>query len=141
MDITDKRYILDRTAVDPDTGCWEWTKSRYTTTGYGQLGYWPHTAHRLAYILWYGILTEKVVRHLCHNPGCCNPEHLVEGSHKDNYDDSKSTHHAANIAKRGRVAHNRHRVEIDGVEYDSMARARAVLRKSYKWLQEHATRL
>ena len=30
-----------------------------------------------------------IVRHKCHNPKCCNPEHLQIGTHKDNWNDSK----------------------------------------------------
>jgi len=30
------------------------------------------------------IQEDKVVRHLCHNKGCCNPMHLLEGTHQEN---------------------------------------------------------
>lgn len=31
-----------------------------------------------------------VIMHKCDNPACCNPDHLVAGSQKDNLDDMRS---------------------------------------------------
>ena len=34
-------------------------------------------AHRVAWMAYNGIIPEgKVIHHLCHNPGCVNPNHL-----------------------------------------------------------------
>lgn len=73
--------------------CWLWTKSVFQTTGYGQStdilrdGKVSTTAHRQAWMLTNGDPGEKVVRHRC--PGgpnrlCCNPAHMLLGTHKDN---------------------------------------------------------
>ena len=45
--------------------------------------------HRIALANRLGVAVEKllVVRHLCHNPRCINPEHLAEGTHQDNAND------------------------------------------------------
>lgn len=45
-------------------------------------------AHRVAYEVTNGpIPVGMVVRHLCHNRACCNPAHLVLGSHEENMAD------------------------------------------------------
>lgn len=84
-------YILDRIDIDPDTKCWNWTKYR-NPAGYGQVGYtrlWnkykTNKAHRLSYIAFVGPIPEGlVIRHKCHNPACCNPEHIEVGTQAEN---------------------------------------------------------
>ena len=68
--------------------CWPWTKAR-GRTGYGQWHPFAkvHTpAHRFALALKLGrnIAPDEVAMHLCHNPPCCNPTHLKEGSYSQN---------------------------------------------------------
>jgi len=42
-------------------------------------------ANRVAYELANGVdLGDLIVRHTCDNPPCCNPKHLIPGTHKDN---------------------------------------------------------
>lgn len=48
----------------------------------GYRRYWDGTKgtsyHRYVYEQMYGEIPKgKVIHHLCHNPSCCNPEHLV----------------------------------------------------------------
>lgn len=70
--------------------CWIWTAS--TSSGYG---HFPdgisvcneRKAHRIAYTLSNGSIPEGMcVMHLCNNPKCVNPNHLVLGTHQDNMD-------------------------------------------------------
>lgn len=61
-------------------------------------------AHRVAYVVHHGLtladIVGQVVRHTCDNPPCCNPAHLVLGSHADN---------AADRQERQRGAYQRNR--------------------------------
>ncbi len=87
-----KDKILNNIKIVND--CWEWQKST-SSSGYGQITidkkYW--TAHRLSYVLFNGYIPDSlIVRHSCHNKKCCNPKHLLLGSCKDNWNDSKDLH-------------------------------------------------
>lgn len=87
---------------DPEP-CWPWLGERQRPRNYGVDRHRPtlpygicalpggsHPAHRVAYFIWTGQQPGRlVVRHTCHNPGCCNPYHLCLGSAKDNVDDMK----------------------------------------------------
>ena len=69
--------------------CWEWGRS-IGGPGYGVC--WidgkAHNAHKVAYELSHGPMEKGLmVRHTCHNRSCCNPNHLVVGTHQDNMDD------------------------------------------------------
>lgn len=46
-------------------------------------------AHKFSYIVSHGMLDDgMVVRHTCDNPSCCNPNHLISGTMKDNVADA-----------------------------------------------------
>ena len=69
--------------------CWEWGAGR-DRKGYGTFdkGNRKTYAHRLAYELVYRVEPGKChVMHTCDNPGCCNPLHLVLGTHARNMAD------------------------------------------------------
>lgn len=85
--------------IDALTNCWNWQKS-VTSEGYGQLTenrkYW--TTHRYVYTKIYGNIPDgMVIRHLCHNKRCCNPEHLAMGTQRDNWYDSEELHRKSHI--------------------------------------------
>jgi hypothetical protein len=78
-----------KVAIDPTTGCWEWTAYR-DRQGYGRFGVdgtnW--LAHRLAWLLTHGTIEpDRVIRHTCDNPPCINPDHLLVGTQADNIKD------------------------------------------------------
>lgn len=105
----DEKIALFWSRVDKSAGpagCWPWTRSVFTQTGYGQVSGLddssrPTTAHRLAWILTNGdpgtythprtgVIHRRKVLHRC--PGgpnrlCCNPAHLAIGTDQDNADD------------------------------------------------------
>ena len=85
-----------------DTGCWIWLKS-VNSAGYGQLSeskkYW--LAHRYSYCLHFGPIPDTtLLRHTCHNPRCVNPQHLLPGTAKDNYWDSRDKYVQSDVRKR-----------------------------------------
>lgn len=79
--------------VERAEGCWHWT-GELNSQGYGRFATWSgerrsrHLAHRLAYELAVGPLGDRVARHRCDNPPCCNPSHIEPGTRSDNMRDA-----------------------------------------------------
>lgn len=73
------------------TDCWIWQKST-TKAGYSQIGKGKDEmvyVHRWVWEMFNGTVPDGlVVRHLCHNPRCCNIHHLSIGTQQDNLNDS-----------------------------------------------------
>jgi len=71
---------------DPDE-CWKWGAAT-NDDGYGvfKLAGRMEKSHRVAFYLHNGFWPE-VCRHSCDNPPCCNPGHLLDGTHADNAQD------------------------------------------------------
>jgi hypothetical protein len=70
--------------------CWPWAGAKTRPWGYGRIninGKVEH-ANRVAYTLARGAIpADKIVCHSCDNPGCCNPNHLWLGTHRENAED------------------------------------------------------
>jgi hypothetical protein len=99
-DAPDAHKLWDR--VRKTDGCWEWTGPRQyrpnNSTRYGKLYFRRRTtnAHRVAYELTYGpVPPGMVVRHRCHNPICCRPDHLQVGTQLENIQDRDALGHNA----------------------------------------------
>lgn len=75
-----------------ESGCWEWTESSRDGRGYGLffMDKQSRRAHRVMAYFCLGRWTDDEVLHTCDNPPCCNPNHLVEGSHAENMADMKA---------------------------------------------------
>jgi hypothetical protein len=116
-----RKYLMDRIAVNPRTGCWEWTGG-YFAVGYGYFkcrSVWPKpiNAHRGAWMVMKGNPGDKWVLHKCDNRGCCNPDHLFLGTQSDNMQD---------CSKKGRInrGEDRPQAKLTEEQVKSMRRRR-----------------
>ncbi|MBT9167365.1 MAG: hypothetical protein DDT19_00694 [Syntrophomonadaceae bacterium] len=130
MKLTDaeKKRFFDKVRVMPN-GCHEWTGAR-DSRGYGRFslngrGYpdsRAYVAHRIAYIIQYGVelTSEQLVCHTCDNPSCVNPDHLFVGTHHDNMQDSlkKGRHSVLNAETVKKVYRRRE----EGASYYELAK-------------------
>ena len=82
--------ILDKRELDDESGCWNYS-GYLLPIGYARIGIGNKNmgyAHRIAYLATKGMIPDGLlVRHLCHNRACFNPDHLEVGTHQDNSDD------------------------------------------------------
>lgn len=83
--------------------CWPWTACT-DGRGYGifQLYGRSRRAHRVAFELWNARTPGEVVRHSCDNPTCCNPRHLLDGTHTENVADRVARGRSARGPTHGR---------------------------------------
>jgi hypothetical protein len=83
-DLSPEEYLASK--IVKTNSCWLWLGAD-TGQGYGQWAYkkdWG-SAHRKVYEYFVSPIPEgQIVRHMCDNPRCVNPEHLILGSKKDN---------------------------------------------------------
>lgn len=73
-----------------ESGCWLWAGG-WSTKKYGKCSshsrVWAY-AHRLFFQTFVGEIPQgMVVMHKCDTPPCCNPNHLILGTVKDNHVD------------------------------------------------------
>ena len=83
------RVLKGMDIKDLKTGCVNWKMYR-NPDGYGQFGFNGKKvfAHRSSYEVFIGEIPKGfIVRHICDNPSCVNPEHLEIGTKQDNSND------------------------------------------------------
>lgn len=69
--------------------CWSWTASTWEG-GYGKFFAQRRRvgAHRFSFAVSFASFDPNLeVIHRCDNPNCCNPSHLLQGTHKENMRD------------------------------------------------------
>ena len=80
--------------VEKGDDCWEWTGARLKQ-GYGVIGnnYRQVRAHRVSWELANGPIPDgQVIRHMCDNKSCVNPDHLKVGTVCENNGDKTGKH-------------------------------------------------
>ena len=81
-------YAKDFTVTLSEGGCWECLNRKPRQNSCGYIPYKKTYAHRYFYEKFKEKIPDKmVVRHLCNNVKCCNPEHLEIGTQSDNIRD------------------------------------------------------
>ena len=102
--LTHKQLTRFWKKVNKTNTCWFWTASK-DRDGYGLFWLEPKKSiksHRLSAILAGKDMSLPVVRHLCHNPSCVNPNHLITGTQADNIKDMEF---AGRANYKGRAPH------------------------------------
>lgn len=81
-DESNRQRILDSVGTIPDSDCWMWC-GQISNTGYGRImlsgpqGRSMESAHRASYTAFVGPIPERtIVRQICGNRLCVNPDHL-----------------------------------------------------------------
>ncbi len=90
-DTKEERFWARVDIILDGSSCWEWQGAR-NEAGYGSThimeGDMPAATHRIAYELENGPIPEGMfVTHVCDNPSCCRPSHLMVGTAWDNTHD------------------------------------------------------
>ena len=86
-----KDKLATRLKVDLDTSCWNWQMAT-SNLGYARVSVDGEVVygHRLMYKLTREPIPKgMVVMHICDNPRCMNPDHLLLGTQQDNLKDMK----------------------------------------------------
>lgn len=88
-----RNRILESSEPELTTGCWLWTKK--LNNGYGaisvgraDIGHKSLRSHRVSFFAFKGVAPcDLQVLHKCDTACCVNPDHVYQGTHRDNMDD------------------------------------------------------
>lgn len=107
------RRLAVKIAVNPGTGCWEWTAVRQPD-GYGKAKWNGRmvSVHRLGYQLLVGPIPEGLeIDHLCRVRNCVNPSHMEPVTHAENV---RRTYAAIDGGREGECV-NGHTIALVGI--------------------------
>lgn len=78
----------EKVEIIPEHACWEWLGA-LNGHGYGQISIKrkPKKSHHVSWFLHTGHWPKKWILHHCDNRSCIRPEHLYEGTRRENIDD------------------------------------------------------
>lgn len=96
--------LWSKVDVGYEDECWEW-KGYRNELGYGQIKMdgTPKAAHRVVVMaMGVSLTSDDVIMHTCDNPSCCNPKHLVVGTHALNVADRVAKRRSARGSANGR---------------------------------------
>ena len=116
----EQRFWRQVEKVDNDS-CWIWQGSK-CDRGYGKIGQGGKggrylLAHRVSYMLNKGEIPDGLfVMHMCDNPSCVNPLHLMLGTPKENTQDALRKNRLKTVFKNG-VEHKFAKLTIEQVKY------------------------
>ena len=116
--------------------CWLWT-GRLDRCGYGRVRIRDEgrcrsiPAHRVAFALQHGAIPDggRVLMHQCDTPACVRPDHLIEGSHRDNVRDRVERGRCARGERNGRAKLAAEDVQLIYVELSAGVSASALARR------------
>jgi hypothetical protein len=113
-----------------ESECWLWTR-KLNKWGYGRFrkNGFNAMAHRIAYELTFNKNIDGLIAmHICDNPKCCNPNHLVLGSHADNQADkfkknrqAKGENNGQSLLTKEKVLEARKKYKNGGFTYQQLA--------------------
>src|SRR5260221_13904824 len=109
--------------VHKTPNCWFWIGSR-VKEGYGRFKVNRGTriatpAHRVAWFLTKGFWPNKNLLHDCDIPQCVRPDHLFEGTHKDNAEDAAKKGFTSRLTEHLKTRCIRGHLRIPGNTYIS----------------------
>jgi len=76
--------------IDLTTGCWNWIgnprENGYCRSTFNRI---CEYVHRMSYKAFVGVIPDGLdIMHKCDNRRCCNPQHLIPGTRKQNMEDA-----------------------------------------------------
>jgi len=132
--LPDEDYINISYVVAKKTGCWDVLGRARNRDGYpvarikGELD----TLYRHFYKRYKGPIDSGVViRHTCDNRSCCNPDHLIPGSQKDNVGDMLARNRFPKGIKHGRAKLNDDAIRDIKVQYNKDNQTITTIAKQY----------